>query len=136
MSFKTHAIPQSTVEALTKAKERGVEISISTGRPYALVTNIGSIEHLIDGYLTTNGAYCFIGDRFISCSLIPREDVSYVVGKTKSVGFPCMVVGEKSLTMYNTASDPEAVAKVRELLNVTGLERELPIEPTSSGILF
>lgn len=54
MSFKTHAIPQSTVEALTKAKERGVEIYISTGRPYALVTNIGSIEHLIDGYITTN----------------------------------------------------------------------------------
>lgn len=132
VSFKTHAIPQSTVEALTKAKERGVEIYISTGRPYALVTNIGCIEHLIDGYITTNGAYCFIGDRVISCSPIPREDVSYVVGKAKSVGFPCMVVGEKSLTMYNTASNPEAVEKVRELLNVTGLERELPIEDVMS----
>ncbi|MFS6554121.1 HAD hydrolase family protein, partial [Parabacteroides distasonis] len=33
VSFKTHEIPQSTVEALTMAKENGVGVYISTGRP-------------------------------------------------------------------------------------------------------
>lgn len=33
VSFKTHRIPQSTVDALEQAKKNGVEIYISTGRP-------------------------------------------------------------------------------------------------------
>ena len=33
VSFKTHRIPQSTVDALEKAKKNGVEVYISTGRP-------------------------------------------------------------------------------------------------------
>ena len=55
VSFQTHRIPQSTVEALEKAKLNGVKIYISTGRPIILITNLGQIEHLIDGYITTNG---------------------------------------------------------------------------------
>ena len=58
VSFQTHRIPQSTVEALEKAKQNGVNIYISTGRPIILITNLGQIEHLIDGYITTNGARC------------------------------------------------------------------------------
>ena len=60
VSFQTHRIPQSTVEALEKAKQNGVYIYISTGRPIILITNLGQIEHLIDGYITTNGARCFV----------------------------------------------------------------------------
>lgn len=128
VSFVTHMIPQSTVDALTEAKARGVEIYISTGRPYPIINNIGQISHLIDGYITTNGAYCFIGDEVISCSPIPDGDVALVLEKSMRMGFPCMVVGEKTLTMYNTASDPETVRSVGQLLNVPGLENELPIE--------
>ena len=35
VSFKTHRIPQSTVDALEQAKKNGVEVYISTGRPQA-----------------------------------------------------------------------------------------------------
>ena len=49
VSFQTHRIPQSTVEALEKAKQNGVKIYISTGRTIILITNLGQIEHLIDG---------------------------------------------------------------------------------------
>lgn len=62
VSFKTHTIPDSTIQALTAAKSKGIEIYISTGRPYPLINNISAIEHLIDGYITANGAYCFIGN--------------------------------------------------------------------------
>ena len=34
VSFKTHKIPQSTVDALEQAKKNGVEVYISTGRPH------------------------------------------------------------------------------------------------------
>lgn len=127
VSFKTHSIPTSTVEALEKAKANGVEIYISTGRPYALINNLGQIEHLIDGYITTNGAYCFIGDNVISCDAIAKDDVIRVIDKSREWGFPCMVVGEKSLSMFNTASDPQKVRHIGELLNVPDIEHELPI---------
>lgn len=127
VSFKTHCIPASTVKALETAKANGVEIYISTGRPYTLINNLGQIEHLIDGYITTNGAYCFIGDNVISCNPIPKDEVMYVMEKSREWFFPCMVVGEKSLTMYNTASDPQKVRHVGKLLNVPDIERELPV---------
>ena len=40
VSFKTHTIPDSTIQALTAAKSKGIEIYISTGRPYPLINNI------------------------------------------------------------------------------------------------
>ena len=33
VSFKTHQIPVSTIEALEAAKAKGIQIFISTGRP-------------------------------------------------------------------------------------------------------
>ena len=79
VSFKTHKIPQSTVDALEQAKKNGVEVYISTGRPQLLITNLGQIEHLIDGYITTNGARCFVGDKVVSQHAILPEDVKKII---------------------------------------------------------
>lgn len=43
VSFKTHQIPESTVEALTLAKEKGIKVFISTGRPFPLINNLDAI---------------------------------------------------------------------------------------------
>ena len=68
VSFTSHTVPASTVEALEEAHRRGVGIYISTGRPMAFITNLKPIAHLIDGYITTNGAYCVVGDTVVSSS--------------------------------------------------------------------
>ena len=75
VSFKTHEIPPSTIFALTQAKANGSRVYIATGRPPVIITNLGAIEHLIDGYITTNGALCFVGDELVCCQPIPMEDV-------------------------------------------------------------
>ena len=75
VSFKTHRVPDSTIEAIGRAKTAGCLIFISTGRPVQLIDNIGAVEHLIDGYVTTNGAHCFSGDTLLFERTIPREDV-------------------------------------------------------------
>ena len=54
VSFQTHEIPPSTILALTQAKANGSRVYISTGRPPIIITNLGAIEHLIDGYVTTS----------------------------------------------------------------------------------
>ena len=77
VSFETHAIPASTIEALTIAHEKGIKIFIATGRPKAIINNLADIQDrgLIDGYITMNGAYCFVGDEVIYKSAIPAGEV-------------------------------------------------------------
>lgn len=101
VSFRTHLIPQSTVDALQEAKRNGVAIYISTGRPLMLITNLGQIEHLIDGYITTNGARCFVGDHTVCLRPISREDVDEVVADADRCDYPVIVVGERHLVVYH-----------------------------------
>lgn len=101
VSFKTHEIPTSTVLALEEAHKKGVRIFISTGRPPLFINNLGAIEHLIDGYITTNGAYCYAGDSLISISPIDMADVKSVLDTCADLDKACIVVGEHRLTMFN-----------------------------------
>ena len=79
VSFKTHEIPASTIFALTQAKANGHKVFIATGRPPLIITNLGAIEHLIDGYVTINGALCFVGNEVVRCKDIPYDAVRLVV---------------------------------------------------------
>ena len=130
VSFNTHRIPQSAVTAITAAKAAGVGIYISTGRPYALINNLGDIKHLINGYITTNGAYCFIGDTVVSCTPIPADDVATVIKCAGSMGFACMVVGERDWAMLNADGDNRAVVEniFGRLLNVPCLNGTVSLD--------
>lgn len=101
VSFQTHRIPQSTVEALEKAKQNGVKIYISTGRPIILITNLGQIEHLIDGYITTNGARCFVENHTVCQCPILRSDVEKVIEAADRDDYSVIVVGEKHLAIHH-----------------------------------
>lgn len=39
VSFQTHRIPDSTVQAIRQSKELGIKVFISTGRPFSLINN-------------------------------------------------------------------------------------------------
>jgi HAD superfamily hydrolase (TIGR01484 family) len=49
VSFKTHEIPDSTIQALTQAKENGSRVYIATGRPPIIITNLGAIA-MVGGF--------------------------------------------------------------------------------------
>lgn len=134
VSFQTHKIPQSTIEAITKAKNKGMKIYISTGRPYSLINNIEEIKPLIDGYITTNGAYNFTGNEVISCNPIPKTDVQTVMSKADEMNFACMVVGEKDLAMYHSNESSDRI--FRQMLNVKNLKENVPIEPILSQCIL
>ena len=127
VSFKTHQIPQSAIDAIVQAKAQGVKIYISTGRPFPLINNIDGIKHLVDGYITANGAYCFVGNKVISCQPIPDEDVRTVIRWADEKDFACMVVGEKDLAMYRNNACADRI--FRQMLNVHDLQTDVPIEP-------
>lgn len=44
VSFNTHEIPASTVDALEQAKANGLKVFIATGRPRQLINNLSAIS--------------------------------------------------------------------------------------------
>lgn len=77
VSFHTHVIPPSAVDALAQAHEKGIKVFIATGRPTALINNMTPLETrgIIDGYVTMNGAYCFVGEKIVFSKPINHKAV-------------------------------------------------------------
>ena len=101
VSFKTHQIPPSTIFALTQAKANGHRVYIATGRPITIIHNLGAIEHLIDGYITTNGAFCFVGDEEVCCIPIAQHDVELILNDAKEKDYPCIISSETKFVVFN-----------------------------------
>lgn len=101
VSFRTHLIPASTVAALRLAKARGVRVFISTGRPPQIIINLGQIEELIDGYISTNGAHCYVGSETVSLHPMLREDVETILADGQEKGYSTIVVGMRHFVVCN-----------------------------------
>lgn len=118
VSFNTHKIPQSTIDSLQKAKDAGHLIFISTGRPYSIINNLSELQerNLIDGYITMNGAYTFIGDRVLHKTPIAPDDAAAVAQICDKNGFSYVVMTSKGLSVVNPS--PEVKQAFYEFLNV------------------
>lgn len=119
VSFNTHRIPQSAVDALAEAKRRGAMVFISTGRPMRLINNLDAIQHLVDGYITANGACCSVGGEVIACREIPKPEARALIGAAEREGFSMLVVGESRLTVVNDGADVDRY--FRQMLAVSDL---------------
>lgn len=125
VSFETHEIPESTVKALERAKANGVSIYISTGRPINIITNLGAIDHLIDGYITTNGALCFVGGHTVCCNPIAQSDVDTLMADAAANDYTCLVVGERDVALFNHKRIFDEI--FIETLNVKGINTDTPV---------
>ena len=126
VSFKTHEIPPSTIQALVQAKANGSRVYIATGRPPLIITNLGAIEHLIDGYITTNGALCYVGDELIACQAIPKEDVMTCVDDCQKKGHSLIVIGRKDVAVIDPKGDVDRI--FRQMLAVKNLDKASPMD--------
>jgi Cof subfamily protein (haloacid dehalogenase superfamily) len=126
VSFESHQIPPSTIMALTQAKANGHKVFIATGRPPIIITNLGAIEHLIDGYVTTNGALCFVGDEVVSCKHIPADEARLVVEDSIEKNYGVIVIGEKDVAMLDPNGDVDLI--FRQHLAVENLNLAKPVE--------
>ena len=126
VSFKTHEIPASTIFALTQAKANGSRVYIATGRPPVILTNLGAIEHLIDGYITTNGALCYVGDQLVCCQPIPMQDVMTCVNDAQEKGYSLIVVGRQKVAVLDPKGDVDRI--FRQMLAVKNLDKASPLD--------
>lgn len=135
VSFDTHAIPPSTIEAISIAREKGIKIFIATGRPKAIINNLSALQekNLIDGYITMNGAYCFVGEKVIYKSAVLPDEVQAMARFCEEKQLPCFFVQEHRMRV---CQPNELVRKIfYEYLHVD----EVPVssfEEATQGEIF
>lgn len=107
ISFGTHRVPDSTVDVLEKIHKLGIRVFIATGRPKRIINNLAQLEdrHLIDGYVTINGAYCFLGDKVVYKKTVPLSVIHRVGEYCALHDIPCIVSTEKDI--YVTRPDEQ-----------------------------
>lgn len=71
LSYNTHRVLESTIEAFDVLRGKGIKTIISSGRPVMLIPKM-PIE--FDGYITVNGGFCFVGDKVLLNNAIDSED--------------------------------------------------------------
>jgi Cof subfamily protein (haloacid dehalogenase superfamily) len=113
VSFKTHCVSEETEQSLQKARKNGIKIFVATGRHRSDINNLGNLE--FDGYMSLNGAYCWVGNQTIFKKSIPQKDVeTFIDFIEKEPKIPCFFVEADRVTvnMIN-----EEVQKMIELVN-------------------
>lgn len=116
VSFRTHHIPQSTLDAVAALRRRGIKVYIATGRPLAFIDNLGELEY--DGMITVTGAHCFAaGGEVISHRPVSRESVARVASYIEcgKDAYPVIFVCDDGMFVTEMNDDVRTVAR---LLNI------------------
>lgn len=118
ISFNTHTVPDSTIEAIRKAREKGILVFAATGRQLSAINGLDGI--VLDGYITLNGAYCADKrKRTIFKQSIPSSSIDSIVSYFENVrSLPCVFVEEDRMCV-NEVDD--RVLYLYKLLRSKGL---------------
>lgn len=116
LSFKTHAMPQSTIDAIRAVKRNGIKVIIATGRLLGQVKGLDEIE--FDGFITVNGAYCATaGGDVIGRRSIPRGELESLLSYQDNVlRFPFAFMSENG--SYINYADDHRVQQISDLIKV------------------
>ena len=96
VSFETHHVPQSAIEALRQVHKLGIKIIIATGRASADLHEIQDIPY--DAVIALNGSDCVLRDgTSIYREQISKEDFYKVQALARHYGFPLAVETDKGI---------------------------------------
>lgn len=110
VSFATHTVPKSALDALAAAREKGILLFAASGRRAGPLRQGGALgEYPFDGFVTTNGQYCYTPTQEIYANPIPREDVNRVVDLLEQNRFPCLFVEKDRHYLSQTSPRVEQV---------------------------
>lgn len=113
ISFKTHKMPASTLEALHKLRDKDIKLFIATGRHKSLVYFLDDYFKF-DAYITLNGQYCYNDKEIIYKNSIDKEDIKLLVKRLEKKDFSCLFV-EEDYTYLNLIDD--SVKKIAQMTN-------------------
>lgn len=116
VSFETHRIPSSTLDAVAALRRCGIKVYIATGRPLPFIDNLGELEY--DGMITVTGAHCFTREgHIIHHQPISQESVSRVAAflERGEEAYPVVFVCEDGMFTTEMNEDVETVARLLDI---------------------
>lgn len=126
VSFKTHTIPQSTLDAVHRVRQNGIKVFIATGRPMPFIKNLQGLEY--DGIMSVNGAACITADGMVIHNQpVPREDIQRLIADAKEHPMPLTFAGNDKAIVCNIEACRERFEEVFTLLNIP-LPQSTPLE--------
>ncbi len=104
VSFKTHRVPESTLNAIKELQAKGIKVFVATGRHPDILSEGNNVHEInFDGFVTLNGQYCFTKEReVIYENSIVKEDIEALLEFMKVNNFPCAFVEDKDTYMNYT----------------------------------
>lgn len=113
ISFETHKVPVSSIEALKKAHDNGIKIVIATGRAAGDLHEISAVPY--DGIIALNGADCSLRDgTVIRKHRIPKEDFKKSIGLAKEFNFPIAIELDEGVFVNRLTPTVEHLARIVE----------------------
>lgn len=103
VSFKTHAVPASTLRALEVLRERGIKTVISTGRSKSQLA--APLDSGFDAYITMNGQICFDSEGVFRCCAIDEDDVRTIVRQVQDGEYIALVLQEDRMFASGHSED-------------------------------
>ncbi len=95
LSFKTHAVAESSIIALNKLADRGIMRILATGRPMYELQGIDT--SLFDAFVLFNGQYCILNGEVIVDTPISSKTVKAAVEQVDQGLYPCLFMeGERA----------------------------------------
>lgn len=117
VSFKTHKVPQTTIDALEFLRKKGVKLFISSGRQFGLINNLGNLQ--FDGYVTINGAITLVNGEMIDSNPIPHNDINKIIEYMESgYRFPCVFVLKDRIAINYSNDDVEEIKRLINFPNI------------------
>ena len=110
VSFDTHRVPQSAIEALQQVHESGIKIIIATGRAF---TDLHELEEIpYDAVIALNGSDCVLRDGTpISRKQIPEKDFQRVLVLAQHYGFALAIETNKGTFCQRTQPDRHRIGQ-------------------------
>ena len=128
VSYKTHRVPESAIEAIRRVRRSGVKIFIATGRPLPFINNLGELEY--DGIVSVNGGCCTTAEgTLISKQTIPQEDIDRLIDDAAAHPMTIVFVNNDTALRINTWAATPIYQETFKMLNI-----ELPREVAPEAI--
>lgn len=131
VSFNTHCVPQSAIDAVHAIRQKGIKVFIATGRPRPFINNLGTLEY--DGIIAVNGASIILNDgTVIAHKNVDKADVKRMIDYQDQhpIAVAYATDDEAFVTHYN-----DSFREVFELLDLGTPQSRQPKEAMNMDIM-
>lgn len=131
VSFNTHRIPESTIQAMNLARAKGIKLYIATGRAKGVINNLQGFT--FDGYITMNGSVCFNGDDELIYSESFTDEDQKTMAKifNEDLSLSCFAFTQDKAYLVN---ENEVLTSFVKLLNFPQVPKMEPSELLENDI--